>query len=83
MRVHRGSAATFATLRKRMIAETELALVIGLRFPERMPRIPTVRAGEDTFPAELAAQFWAEALGIDVAQALARETSPDIPRLTA
>ncbi len=83
MRVHRGSPATFATLRKRMIAETELALLIGLRFPERMPRIPTVEAGKETFPAEFAARFWAEALGIDMAKPLASGAFHDAPRLTA
>jgi hypothetical protein len=66
-----------------MIAETELALLIGLRFPERMPRIPTVEAGKETFPTELAARFWAEALGIDAADPLAPGAFHDAPRLTA
>ncbi|MGB2987459.1 MAG: hypothetical protein WBE26_16465 [Phycisphaerae bacterium] len=56
----------FGALRKRMIAETELALLVGLRFPERVPRIPRVEVGKGTFHPEFAAQFWSETLGIDV-----------------
>ena len=47
MRVRRfkGKAAALDAMQKRMIAETELALLIGLRFPDRMPRIPTMEVG--------------------------------------
>ncbi len=53
-------------MQKRMIAETELALLIGLRFPDRMPRIPTIEVGVGRFHPEFAAQFWSEALDIDM-----------------
>lgn len=54
-----------AALRKRLIAETELALLIGLRFPDRMKRIPTMGAGPGRFHPDFAAGFWREALGVD------------------
>ena len=54
-----------AALRKRLIAETELALLIGLRFPARMKRIPMMEAGPGRFHPDFAAGFWREALGID------------------
>ena len=63
----------FGALRKRMIAETELALLIGLKFPDRAPRIPTMRVGIGSFRPEFAAQFWGETLGIDLEELAALE----------
>jgi len=68
MRLLRFQGDKFGALRKRMIAETELALLVGLRFPERAPRIPAMRVGTGTFRPEFAARFWAEALGIDMTE---------------
>ena len=68
MHVRRLKEDKFGALRRRMIAETELGLLIGLRFPDRMPRIPTVEVGTGTFRPEFAAEFWSETLGIDVAE---------------
>jgi len=49
--------------RRRMIIETEIGLLIGLRFPERTPRIPTVHVGSGSFDPRFARAFWEEALG--------------------
>ena len=49
---------SYDLLRKRMLAETELAILIGLQFPERAVRIPTVEAGTDRFDPEFSARFW-------------------------
>ena len=57
-----------AALRKRMIRETEVVLLFGLRFPKRLPRIPTVEVGKGSFDPEFAEQFWEEALGLDERQ---------------
>ena len=65
MRKHRFRIDSFEALRRRMIAETELALLYGLRFPERIPRIPTIEVGVGSFQPDFAAQYWSEALGID------------------
>jgi len=48
-----------------MIRETELALLIGLRFPKRMPRIPTMEVGKGTFDPGFAERFWEQALELD------------------
>ena len=56
----------YQALRRRMIQETELALLYGLRFPKRIPRIPTKEVGKSMFAPSLAMKFWAEALDIDV-----------------
>jgi hypothetical protein len=53
----------YGELRKRLIRETELGLLIGLRFPERVPHIPTVRVGKGSFDPVFAQRFWEETLG--------------------
>ncbi len=65
MRLRRLERSLFGALRRRMIAETELALLVGLRFPDRSPRIPTMEVGTGRFHPDFAAQFWSETLGID------------------
>ena len=65
MRLRRAKHECYDALRKHMIAETELALLYGLRFPERMRRIPRIEVGGRSFQPAGAAQFWAEVLGID------------------
>ena len=81
MRSHRRSTNALAALRERMIAETELGLLIGLKFPQRLPRIPTVEAGTGTFSREFAAGFWSEALGLDIEELAAIEAAYDHERL--
>ncbi len=69
--------------RDRLIAETELALLVGLRFPERVPRIPFVVAGTGEFDPDFALQFWAEALDVDESEltSLGRPEETIIPAL--
>ena len=54
----------YALMRRRMIRETELALLIGLTFPDRAPRIPSIETGKGRFRREFAEHFWREALGL-------------------
>jgi hypothetical protein len=54
---------TYAEMRRRVIRETELGLLIGLRFPDRMPRIPTVEVGKEVFDPKFAEAFWEDTLG--------------------
>jgi len=51
--------------RERMIAETELALVVGLCRPGQFVRIPTVEVGQGNFEPAFAERFWNAALGLD------------------
>ncbi|MFQ5461360.1 MAG: hypothetical protein ACE5E5_01900 [Phycisphaerae bacterium] len=55
----------FLLIQRRMIHETELALLHGLRFPERYPSIPKVEVGKGTFDPEFAASFWESVLELD------------------
>ncbi len=55
----------YAHLRKRILRETELALAVGMQFPGRMPRIPTVEAGKGEFQPAFAARFWEEVLDLE------------------
>lgn len=50
--------------RRRMIHETELALLYGLRFPERHPHIPAIEVGAGRFDRRFAERFWQETLGL-------------------
>ena len=58
--------ASYQAIRRRMIGETELALMIGLRFPDRVRRIPTMEVGTGRFHPRFARQFWSETLGVDL-----------------
>jgi hypothetical protein len=75
MRLFRSKVNSYAAMRRRMIAETELAVLIGLRFPDRMPRIPMMEVGRGSFHPKFAADFWAEALGIDAGELAALEAA--------
>ncbi len=61
----RRARSAYGALQGRMIEETELALLYGLRFPDRMPRIPTMEVGTGRFHPVFAANFWQEALELD------------------
>ena len=67
MRNRRFEFDPLEALRRRLIKETEIALLYGLRFPERMTRIPTVEVGHGCFDPAFAAHFWSETLGLDEA----------------
>ncbi len=53
---------SYTRLRLKMMRETELALLIAAKFPQRIKRIPTIEVGRGTFHATDAAKFWQEAL---------------------
>lgn len=53
----------FAALRRRMISETEIGLLIGMRFPEKSPRIPTIEVGTGSFDPDYARAYWERRLG--------------------
>ncbi len=59
----RGKKQSHVDLRQRLIRETELALYIGLRFPERVPRIPFVKIGTGSFDPQVAEEYWENMLG--------------------
>ena len=65
MRKPRFKKDAFAALRRRLIRETEIALAIGFRFPEKMPRIPTIEVGKGSFHPTFSEDFWKNALDID------------------
>ncbi len=52
-------------LRRRLVRETETALLYGLRFPDRVERIPTVEAGRGRFHRDFAEQWWAQTFGVE------------------
>lgn len=58
----------YSAMRRRIIAETEFAIALGLRYPGRVPRIPTIEVGTGTFSPAFASRFWAATLDMDVTQ---------------
>ncbi|MGB0714928.1 MAG: hypothetical protein ACPGXK_03565 [Phycisphaerae bacterium] len=58
----------FDVVRRRMIRETEVALLYGMCFPDRHPRIPSIQVGKGKFDRAYADQFWEEVLGTDTTQ---------------
>lgn len=61
---NRQAVSSFEALRRKMIRETEVALLYGLRFPDRVPRIPAVPVSEAHFSREYASRFWGDLLGL-------------------
>lgn len=64
-----------ASFRRRLLAETEISLHIGLRFPDRISRIPTLEVGSDRFHPDFSARFWEETLGTEL-----NELTPECQR---
>ncbi len=56
-------------MRNRLLRETEVILYFGLRFPGRIPRIPTVEVGGDRFDPDFSSQYWSHRLGLNSADA--------------
>ena len=86
MLLRRKKHETYDEMRRRMIAETELALLYGLRFPERSDRIPTLISGTASFHRSMTVQYWAKALGMEEAEvAHLNEPPPDqtLPEILA
>ncbi len=54
---------TLQQMRQRLIRETELALLIGLRRPDHAPRIPAKEVGSGGFDPAFAEAFWSGILG--------------------
>lgn len=52
-------------MRRRLVKETEVALTYSLRFPKRVPRIPSIEVGQAAFDKAFARKFWAETLDLD------------------
>lgn len=52
--------------RRRLIRETETALVVGLLHPERNPRIPTIMVGVGEFDSRWAQRWWNSVLELEV-----------------
>ncbi|MBI4718229.1 MAG: hypothetical protein HY763_10520 [Planctomycetes bacterium] len=52
-------------MRTRIVCETELALLYGLRFPQRVPLIPTIEVGKGTFDRAFAERYWQERVGLE------------------
>ena len=82
MRDRRHEYDPLAALQKRLIQETEIALLYGLRFPKRHARIPTVEVGHSRFNPTFAAQWWADALGLDEAALATLERSRRLAALS-
>ncbi len=59
----RRKVESYELLHRRMIHETEVTLLYGLRFPKRVPRIPTAEVGKGVFDPVFAARYWAERVG--------------------
>lgn len=51
--------------RRKVIRETESALLAGLLYPERAPRIPRVEVGTAIFDAGWARRWWNNVLELD------------------
>ncbi|MFH1109036.1 MAG: hypothetical protein V1790_07575 [Planctomycetota bacterium] len=75
IRLVRPWSESLDALRRRMIHETEAALLYGLRFPDRAPRIPRVEVGRGAFAPAFAARFWAQTLGLDETEPAALDPS--------
>ncbi len=65
-------AESLDAIRRRIIAETEVALTWGLIHPEAVPRIPTIEVGAGSFHPEFARRFWSATLNIDLTKLAAR-----------
>lgn len=54
--------------RRRLINETQVALLFGLLHPGRHPRIPTVVDGAEKFDPDWSNRWWARVLELDQPQ---------------
>jgi hypothetical protein len=72
--LRRGSES-LDVVRSRIIHETEAALLYGLQYPDRTPRIPRLEVGTSRFEPAFAAYFWGRTLGIDDTEPIALDRS--------
>lgn len=82
MLLRRKKHESYEQMRKRMIAETELALLYGVRFPERLTRIPTLIAGTGSFQRSATVRFWAEALGMKESEVARLNEPPPVATIS-
>lgn len=61
---HRPPLSSYDVMRRRILRETEIALLVGLRFPDVQVRIPTVEVGKGEFSRRFADEFWQVTLGL-------------------
>lgn len=52
-------------LRRRLIRETEAALLFGITHPRQVPRIPTVEVGSARFHPQFAEDWWQQVLSLE------------------
>ena len=64
MFLRRRQHESYDQMRKRLVHETEVALLYGLRFPQRMPRIPTMEVSQGRFEPGFAQRSWELALDL-------------------
>lgn len=60
--IHKLKDQVYDRIRRRMIRETEIALSVGLMYPDRAIRIPTLEIGRGAFHPDYTARFWSELL---------------------
>lgn len=63
MRWGRSVSDSYAATRRRMIRETELALLVGIT-SNKHPRIPTIEVGKGSFPQSVSESFWEQLLEV-------------------
>ena len=63
---HRRAIPSIDGWRRKLIRETESALLSGLLHPERTTRIPTVMVGTGRFDSRWAARWWNSVLELEV-----------------
>lgn len=83
MRLRRRKHESYEEMRRRLIVETEVALLYGLCFPERATRIPTLLSGTGSFQPSVTVRFWAQALGIDEAEVTHLSQPPPVETFPA
>ncbi len=65
MYFRRRGVSVLHSWRRKLIRETEAALLAGLRHPEKHPRIPTVMVGVGEFDPIWAQRWWSAVLELD------------------
>jgi hypothetical protein len=68
--LQRRQDASYDVLRRRMIRETELALLYGVTHSPSVPRIPTIEVGTARFDPAFARQWWDHVLSLEAAAGL-------------
>ncbi len=54
----------YERMRKCLIRETEVASTYGIRFPDRVPRIPTLEVRKGTFDPVFSDDYWSQRVGL-------------------